>query len=100
MNRYRLSICKVSFKGRAKWLLTATANRYMALGRTILRKACNEWEWLDRVPKVSMFWDAEGRIRSPVKAGLFKRWLVQLGHNTSFLRRRSILTSQISTGEP
>jgi integrase len=49
---------------RAKGFSTATANRYMALVRTILRKACNEWEWLDRVPKIGMFRDAEGRIRS------------------------------------
>jgi len=49
---------------RAKGFSTATANRYMALVRTILRKACNEWEWLDRVPKICMFRDAEGRIRS------------------------------------
>lgn len=45
---------------RAKGSSTATANRYMALVRTILRKACNDWEWLDRVPKVGMFKDAEG----------------------------------------
>ena len=42
---------------RAKGFNTATANRYMALFRTILRKACSEWEWLDRVPKVGMFRD-------------------------------------------
>jgi hypothetical protein len=49
---------------RAKGVSTATVNRYMALVRTILRKSCNEWEWLDRVPKVGMFRDTEGRIRS------------------------------------
>lgn len=35
----------------------------MALVRTILRKACNDWEWLDRAPKVGMFKNAEGRTR-------------------------------------
>ena len=49
---------------RGNGVSTATVNRYMALVRTILRKACNEWEWLNRVPKVGMFQDGEGRIRS------------------------------------
>ncbi|MCZ4311883.1 site-specific integrase [Comamonadaceae bacterium G21597-S1] len=49
---------------RGKGSSTATVNRYMALVRTILRKACNEWEWLDRGPKVGMHRDQEGRIRS------------------------------------
>ena len=49
---------------RGKGVSTATVNRYMALVRTILRRACDEWEWLDRVPKVGMFRDQEGRIRS------------------------------------
>ena len=43
---------------RGKGVSTATVNRYMALVRTILRKACNEWEWIDRAPKVGMFRDA------------------------------------------
>ena len=32
--------------------------------RAILRRACNEWEWIERVPKVKMFKEAEGRVRS------------------------------------
>ena len=49
---------------RARGVTTATANRYMALVRAILRKACYDWEWIDRVPKVGMFSQAEGRVRS------------------------------------
>lgn len=33
----------------------ATANRYMALVRAVLRRACEVWEWTERVPKVPMF---------------------------------------------
>ncbi|MDP1708818.1 MAG: site-specific integrase [Gammaproteobacteria bacterium] len=33
----------------------ATANRYMALIRAILRRAAYEWEWLDKAPKVPMY---------------------------------------------
>lgn len=42
----------------------STANRYLALIRSILRKAMLEWEWLDRVPKVTLYRENEGRIRS------------------------------------
>lgn len=41
----------------------ATANRYLALIRAILRKASLEWEWLDRVPKVTLFKESKRRVR-------------------------------------
>lgn len=41
-----------------------TVNRYMALVRAILRRACEDWEWLERVPKVGMLRDRGARIRS------------------------------------
>jgi integrase len=41
----------------------ATANRYLALIRAVLRKAAFEWEWIDRVPKVKLFREAKRRIR-------------------------------------
>lgn len=41
----------------------ATANRYMALVRAILRKAAFEWEWIDRAPKVRMFRERPRRVR-------------------------------------
>jgi integrase len=42
----------------------STANRYLAVIRSILRKAHYEWEWLDHIPKVSLFREPGGRIRS------------------------------------
>jgi integrase len=42
----------------------ATTNRYLALVRAILKRACGEWEWVDRVPKFKLFREAEGRVRS------------------------------------
>lgn len=33
----------------------STANRYSALVRAILRRACIDWGWIDRTPKVRMF---------------------------------------------
>lgn len=55
---------------RLKGVTPATANRYMALVRSILRRACYEWEWLDRVPKVGMFRQAGGRVRSLTREDL------------------------------
>jgi len=49
---------------RARGVTAGTVNRYMALVRAILRRACYEWEWLDRVPKVGMMRDQGGRIRA------------------------------------
>ncbi|BBE49733.1 Tyrosine recombinase XerC [Ferriphaselus amnicola] len=42
---------------------TSTANRYLALIRTILRKACHEWEWIDKVPKIRAYPEPKRRIR-------------------------------------
>lgn len=41
----------------------ATANRYLALIRAILRKAWLEWEWIDRVPKVRLYREPKRRVR-------------------------------------
>lgn len=40
-----------------------TANRYLALIRSILRKACLEWEWIDKAPKVRLYKEAKRRVR-------------------------------------
>jgi integrase len=76
---------------RGKGSSTATVNRYMALVRTILRKACNEWEWLDRVPKVGMFRDQEGRIRSLTREE-FTRLLDELPEHLADMARFSVAT--------
>ncbi len=40
----------------------STANRHLALLRSILRRACHEWEWIDIVPKVRMYKISEKRV--------------------------------------
>jgi integrase len=40
-----------------------TANRYLALIRSILRRACLEWEWIDKVPKVKLYREPQRRVR-------------------------------------
>jgi hypothetical protein len=39
-----------------------TANRYLALIRAILRKACHEWEWIDKAPKVKLYQESKRRV--------------------------------------
>lgn len=48
---------------KAKQTSPATANRYLALVSAILRKAVREWEWADKVPKITLFKEAKRRIR-------------------------------------
>ena len=62
---------------REKLASPGTTNRYMALIRAILRRACDEWEWIERVPKFKMFKEAEGRIRS-LTPPEFKRLVQEL----------------------
>jgi integrase len=40
-----------------------TANRYLALIRSILRKACLEWEWIYRAPKIRLYKESKRRVR-------------------------------------
>jgi len=41
----------------------ATANRHLALIRAILRRACDEWEWIEKAPKVKLYKEAKRRVR-------------------------------------
>lgn len=51
-------------EARLKEGTKTTANRYLALVRAILRRARDDWEWLDKVPKVKLYKEAEGRERA------------------------------------
>jgi integrase len=42
----------------------STVNRYLALVRAILIRARDEWEWIDKAPKVKLFKENPGRERS------------------------------------
>ena len=41
----------------------SSVNRVNEVLRAVLRKACNEWEWLDRVPYIRMLPEPNRRIR-------------------------------------
>ena len=54
---------KISVAKQAEGVENSTVNRVMEVIRAILRKACNEWEWLDRVPAVRMLPEPIKRVR-------------------------------------
>jgi integrase len=59
----RTLVDRIKFE-REKIGSSGTSNRYLTLIRAILRRASNEWEWLEKVPRVKLFHEPEGRIRS------------------------------------
>jgi len=76
---------------RAKGVAPGTVNRYMALVRAILRRACMDWEWIDRVPKVGMMRDQGGRIRSLTRDE-YARLLAELPEHLAEMVRFSVAT--------
>lgn len=49
---------------RLKTVGKTTVNRYLAVVRSILLRARDEWEWIDKAPKVRLFKENPGRDRS------------------------------------
>jgi integrase len=54
---------KISAAKQADGVANSTVNRVQEVIRIILRKACNEWEWIDRVPMVRMLPEPTKRVR-------------------------------------
>lgn len=54
---------KISAAKKAEGVENSTVNRVQEVVRIILRKACNEWEWIDRVPMVRMLPEPTKRVR-------------------------------------
>ena len=50
-------------KKLATGVAPATVNRHLEIIRTILNKACREWEWTERVPFIRMYKEPKRRIR-------------------------------------
>jgi integrase len=50
-------------EARLKEAGKSTANRFLALVRSILKRAVEEWDWLDKAPKVKLFKEPRGRVR-------------------------------------
>ena len=76
---------------RANNVRPGTCNRYMALVRAILRRACIEWGWLDRAPKVGMLRDGAGRLRS-LSRDEYVRLISELPEHLEDMARMSVAT--------
>lgn len=50
-------------EGKRAEASVSTANRYLALLRAILRAARDDWEWIDRAPRVRLLPEARKRVR-------------------------------------
>lgn len=70
----------------------ATANRYLALVRAILRRAWLDWNWIDRVPKITLYSEPKRRVRwiTPEQASTL---LVELPEH-----QREIVLFALATG--
>jgi integrase len=86
----RTLIDRIKFD-REKIASAGTTNRYLALIRAILRRACHEWEWIDRVPKFNLFKEAEGRVRS-LTPQQFERLCSELPAHLADMARFSVAT--------
>jgi integrase len=69
----------------------ATANQYLKLIRAILRRARDEWEWTDKVPKVRMAQEAAGRVRS-LTPQEFQRLIAELPEHLADMAVFSVAT--------
>ena len=59
----RATLDQIADEKLARGCSNATVNRTLALVRAILRKCVNDWEWLERAPKVRMLKEPTRRIR-------------------------------------
>lgn len=59
----RAMLDKITLARRADKVKNSTINRMLEVVNAILRKAVNEWDWLDKAPKVFMLPKTKSRIR-------------------------------------
>src|SRR5690554_4426586 len=76
---------------KAKEASPATANRYLALIRSILRMARDEWEWVDRIPMVKLFKEPRKRVRW-LTLGEAQRLLQELPAHLRVMAQLSLAT--------
>ncbi|AXI83462.1 site-specific integrase [Xylella taiwanensis] len=77
---------------KANQTTPATANRYLALIRSILRRACDIWRWIDRCPAIALFPEPSKRVRWLTPAQV-RSLLAELP-----LHQRDIVVFALATG--
>ncbi len=68
-----------------------TVNRTLALLRSVLRAAAEDWEWLNRAPRVRLLPEPKGRVRF-LTTEECSRLLAELPEHLSAMMRFSVLT--------
>jgi integrase len=81
----------ITEKRLAKGVSNATVNRTLEVLRAILNKAVNEWEWLDKAPKIRMLKEPRRRVRFLTLAEA-KRLLAELPEHLSDMAAFSLHT--------
>ena len=69
----------------------ATVNRHLEIIRTILNKACREWEWTERAPFIRMYTEPKRRIRWLTKEEA-QRLLTKLPSHLAAMAQFSLAT--------
>lgn len=64
LDEINLDVVDVIRSAKLKEVSKATVNRYLALIRSILIRARDEWEWIEKVPKIRLFKENNIRERS------------------------------------
>lgn len=67
LNEITLDVIDGIRAAKLKEAAKSTTNRYLALIRSILIRARDEWEWIDKAPKVRLFKETASRGRSLTK---------------------------------
>ena len=75
----------------ASGVKNATVNRLLEVVRAILRRARDDWEWLDRVPRIRMLKEPTRRVRFLTRAEA-DRLLAELPEHLSEMARFSLAT--------
>lgn len=64
LNEITLHVIDTIRAAKLKEASKATTNRYLALIRSILKKSRDDWEWVEKVPKIKLFKETADRKRS------------------------------------
>lgn len=82
---------KITEAKLAEGVANATVNRHLATLRGVLRAACYDWEWVDRVPKVRLLPEPKRRVRW-ITHEEFKRLVVELPDHLKSIVRFAVAT--------
>lgn len=76
---------------RKEGVSNGTVNRTLSLLRSVLRAAMNDWEWIERVPRVKLLHEAAGRVRF-LTADDARRLIAELPEHMAAMVGFSMLT--------